>query len=109
MTVKKISGKIEQFSTQKLEESLKKSGATKQEVQTIIKIISPMIYNGISTDVIYEKAFFLLKKLNKVSASKYSLKRAIFDLGPTGYPFEKLVGALLKEKGFKTSVKSNIL
>jgi len=104
MTVKKISGEIEQFSTQKLEKSLMKSGATKQEVQTIIKIISPMIYNGISSDVIYGKAYFLLKKLNKVSASKYSLKRAIFDLGPTGFPFEKLVGALLKEKGYETKV-----
>jgi len=104
MTVKKISGEIEQFSTQKLEKSLMKSGATKQEVQTIIKIISPMIYNGISSDVIYGKAYFLLKKLNKVSASKYSLKRAIFDLGPTGFPFEKLVGALLKEKGYETKI-----
>ncbi|MFA5299477.1 MAG: restriction endonuclease [Lutibacter sp.] len=104
ITVKKNSGEIEQFSTQKLEESLKRSGASKQEVQTIIKIISPMIYNGISSDVIYGKAYFLLKKLNKVSASKYSLKRAIFDLGPTGFPFEKLIGALLKEKGYETKV-----
>jgi len=61
MTVKKNTGEIEQFSTQKLEKSLMKSGATKQEVQTIIKIISPMIYNGISSDVIYGKAYFLLK------------------------------------------------
>lgn len=104
MTVKKISGELEPFEIQKLEKSLKKSGATKKEVQTIIKIISPMIYNGISSDVIYGKAYFLLKKLNNITASKYSLKRAIFDLGPTGYPFEKLVGALLKEKGFKTKV-----
>lgn len=104
ITVKKISGELEPFEIQKLEKSLKKSGATKKEVQTIIKIISPMIYNGISSDVIYGKAYFLLKKLNNITASKYSLKRAIFDLGPTGYPFEKLVGALLKEKGFKTKV-----
>ena len=104
VTVKKTSGKIELFSIQKFEESLKKSGATKEEVQTIIKITSPMIYNEISTDLIYGKAYFLLKKLNKASASKYSLKRAIFDLGPTGFPFEKLVGALLKEKGYETKV-----
>ena len=103
-TVKKISGDLEPFSEQKLKESLKNSGASTQEIQTIVKSISPMIYDGISSDVIYGKAFFLLKKLNEISASKYSLKRAIFDLGPTGYPFEKLVGALLKTKGFKTKV-----
>ena len=48
--------------------------------------------------------FAYLKKSNRTSASRYSLKRAIFDLGPTGYPFERLVAALLREKGFKTSV-----
>jgi Holliday junction resolvase-like predicted endonuclease len=37
-------------------------------------------------------------------ASKYSLKRAVFDLGPTGHPFEKLVSALLKQNDFDTEV-----
>ncbi|WP_298265124.1 restriction endonuclease [uncultured Lutibacter sp.] len=104
ISVKKSSGEIEPFEIQKLEESLKNCGASNQEVSTIIKSVHPMIYNNISSDVIYEKAFFILKKINNVSASKYSLKKALFDLGPTGYPFEKLVGALLKEKGFKTKV-----
>jgi len=104
LNVRKNSGDLEPFSEQKLKESLKKSGASILEIQTIVKSISPMIYDGISSDVIYGKAIFLLKKLNEISASKYSLKRAIFDLGPTGYPFEKLVGALLKTKGFKTKV-----
>ncbi len=45
-----------------------------------------------------------MKKYNRVSASKYSLKRAIFDLGPTGFPFERLIGALLKQKGYKTKI-----
>lgn len=102
--VNKNSGHLEPFSKQKLERSLKKSGASIQEIQTIVKSIYPLIYDGISSDVIYGKAFFLLKKLNEVSASKYSLKRAIFDLGPSGYPFEKLIGALLREKGYTTKV-----
>ncbi|MDD3723086.1 MAG: restriction endonuclease [Lutibacter sp.] len=102
--VKKNSGEFEPFEMHKLEKSLKKSGATEQEIKTIIKSIYPLIYDGISSDVIYGKAYFLLKKLNSVSASKYSLKRAIFDLGPTGYPFEKLIGALLRQKGYITEV-----
>ena len=104
VTVKKNSGKLEIFEKQKLEKSLKNSGASNQEIKTIIKSIYPIIYEGISSDVIYSKAYFLLKKLNNTSASKYSLKRAIFDLGPTGYPFEKLVGALLRQKGYTTKV-----
>jgi hypothetical protein len=104
INVKKNSGELELFEIQKLKKSLKRSGATDQETRTIVKSIYPTIYNGISSDVIYGKAYFLLKILNEVSASKYSLKRAIFDLGPTGYPFEKLVGALLKQKGYTTKV-----
>ncbi len=48
--------------------------------------------------------FPLLKKTEQVQASKYNLKRAIFDLGPTGYPFERMVSALLHYKGYKTKV-----
>jgi Holliday junction resolvase-like predicted endonuclease len=104
ITVKKFSGELEPFEIQKLEKSLKRSGATNQEIKKIVEVIQPELYDGISTNLIYRNAFRILKKHNQTSASKYSLKRAIFDLGPTGYPFERLVGALLKEKGYKTEV-----
>ena len=104
IVVEKISGEVEPLSIPKLSKSLQNCGATNIEVEKIVKDIKPMLYNGISSNLIYKKAFFLLKKHNRVSASKYSLKRAIFDLGPTGFPFERLIGALLKEKGYKTKV-----
>lgn len=102
--VKKNTEKTEPFSVQKLKQSLQSCGAIKKEVDAIITKMQPAIYDGISTNEIYNKAFSILKEYNKISASRYSLKRAIFDLGPTGYPFERLIGALLKEKGFKTNV-----
>ena len=102
--IKKNSIDVEPFSTQKLEHSLQRSGASKEDIENIISKIQPEIYDGISSNEIYKKAFAYLKKTNRTSASRYSLKRAIFDLGPTGYPFERLVGALLKEKGYKTEV-----
>ncbi|WP_111707640.1 restriction endonuclease [Lutibacter citreus] len=104
VNVKKKSGELEPFSTQKLKTSLKNSGATPHEIEKIIIRIAPDLYDGISTNLIYKKAFRLLKKNNRISASKYSLKRAIFELGPTGFPFEKLVSALLKQKGYKTKI-----
>lgn len=102
--IKKNSKESEPFSIQKLEQSFQRSGASKDEIETIISKINSAIYDGISSNEIYKKAFAELKKLNKTTASRYSLKRAIFDLGPTGYPFERLVAALLKEKGYKTTV-----
>ena len=102
--VEKSSSEMELFSKKKLALSLERSGATREEIETILDKISVDIYDGISSKEIYKKALTKKKKVNNTSASKYSLKRAIFDLGPTGFPFERLVAALLREKGFKTKV-----
>lgn len=102
--VKKNTDEIEPFSIHKLKQSLQACGATKDEIAAITNQIQPHIYNGISSDEIHKKAFTQLKKYDRAYASRYNLKRAIFDLGPTGYPFERLVSALLKEKGYKTKV-----
>jgi len=102
--IKKYSGELEPFSYDKLRMSLQKSGADNKTIEYIIKILIPELYDGITTKEIYKKAYRLLKKHNHINASKYSLKKAILDLGPTGYPFEKLIASLLTSKGYKTQV-----
>ncbi len=102
--IKKFSGELEPFSIDKLQNSLYKSGASKKVVAKIIQKLQPQLYNGITTKIIYKKAFDLLKKHNHFCATKYSLKKAILALGPTGFLFEKLVAEILKQKGFKTQV-----
>jgi len=102
--IKKSNGETELFSFEKLRQSLLSTGAAQDVVETIVTKIQLKAFDGMSSNHIYKKAFALLKKHNRISASRYSLKRAIFDLGPTGFPFERLIGALLKEKGFKTKV-----
>ncbi|MDG1040947.1 MAG: restriction endonuclease [Polaribacter sp.] len=102
--IHKRNNKKELFSFEKLKKSLFAAGANNDLVKVIVSKIQSEVYNGITSDIIYKKAFTFLKKHHRTSASRYSLKRAIFDLGPTGYPFEKLVGALLREKGYKTQV-----
>lgn len=104
VNIEKFNGDIEPFQVEKLKTSLRRSMATEEEIDTIVTHIMPTLYNGMSSKEIYKKAFSLLKKYNRTSASKYSLKRAIFDLGPTGYPFERLISALLRHKGFETKV-----
>lgn len=104
VNIEKFNGDIEPFKVEKLKTSLRRSMATEEEIETIVSHIMPTLYNGITSKEIYNRAFSLLKKYNRTSASKYSLKRAIFDLGPTGYPFERLISALLRHKGFETKV-----
>lgn len=102
--VKKYSGDLEPFSLEKLKNSLQVCGAAKAEIERVVMEVEPQLYDGISSEKIHKMVFPLLKKTDRVQASKYSLKRAIFDLGPTGYPFEHMVGALLDHKGYKTEV-----
>lgn len=102
--VKKINGEIEPFNIDKLKTSLRRSQANEKEIDEIVETVLSQLYDGITSKEIYKKAFSILKKYNRISASRYSLKRAIFDLGPTGFPFERLVSALLKQHDYTTRV-----
>jgi len=100
----KKSGEIAEFSAKKLEESLKRAGADKATLNKIISIVKKELYDGISTSEIYNRSFKLLKKDNSFLASRYKLKKAIYELGPTGFPFERFIAAIFKNSGFKTEV-----
>ncbi|MEH6763388.1 MAG: restriction endonuclease [Aequorivita antarctica] len=104
ITIKKFNGDIEAFNVEKLKTSLRRSKASEDEISEIAENIIPILYDGMPSKEIYKKAFAMLKKQNRTSASKYSLKRAILDLGPTGFPFERLIAALLKHHGYDTQV-----
>jgi len=102
--VVKSSGKTVKFSIEKLKASLKRSGADTRTIQQIVDKVRDELYQGISTKEIYNRAFSLLKKKKSVFASKYKLKKAIYELGPTGFPFEKFVGAVLQYSGFEVFI-----
>ncbi len=100
----KSSGEKVKFSLDRLRASLRKSGADRQTVNQIIDKVQEEVYDGISTKEIYNRAFALLKKKGSYLASKYKLKKAIYELGPTGYPFERFISAILKYSGYETNV-----
>lgn len=102
--VKKSSGEKVAFSLDKLRASLVRSDANEKDVQHILDIVRDELYQGISTREIYNRAYALLKKKKSIFASKYKLKKAIYELGPTGFPFERFVGQVLYHSGYKTEV-----
>lgn len=102
--VTKASGERAPFDPSKLKASLQRAGADSDQIGEIRDRIEDELYEGISTHEIYSKAFKLLKKLSRPKAARYKLKKAILELGPTGYPFERLVGALLERQGYKVQV-----
>lgn len=97
----KKSGEEDFFDDRKLVRSLTNAGAGKEDIETIVREIRHDLRPGMHTSDIYRKAYRLLRTLSHKAAGRYRLKEAIFELGPTGYPFEKFVGALLAYQGYR--------
>ena len=100
--IKKANGEKEIFYYRKLEDSLRKIGADEEVIKEIVLEINKNIHDGITTDEIYKKAFSILKRKQKTVAIRYSLKKAVAMLGPTGFPFEKYVAEIFKDQGYET-------
>ena len=98
----KNSGEREPFSVKKLRRSLVRSGADEETIQMVVDHITPELKNGMTTSAIYKHAFDILEKKTFPVAVRYSLRKAVMDLGPSGFPFEKFVAEVLKKKGFHT-------
>lgn len=100
----KKSGEKVRFSRAKLEHSLLSSGADAPTVEQIMNRVRDDLYQGISTEEIYNKAFAMLLKKERHYAAKYRLKKALHELGPTGFPFEQFISELMTASGYRTQV-----
>lgn len=104
LIITKASGQRATFDIEKLRESLRRSHAEELTIDQIVSQIMSQLYEGISTKKIYQIAFSLLKKKTKGFAAKYKLRRAIMELGPSGFPFEKYVAEILKSQGYRVKL-----
>lgn len=105
----KANGKREAFDIQKLRASLINSGAEEAITEEVIDHVSPEIHDGMTTSEIYKHAFSVLAEMNKKVAHSYSLRRAVMDLGPSGFPFEKFIAEVLKSKGYESVTNQIVL
>lgn len=100
LRIKKSDGTWVPFSFKKLERSLFRSGASPELIQQIARQIGEIPAPELSTKVVYKEAFKLLRAASYQLAARYKLKKAILELGPTGYPFEEYIGHLFSYQGF---------
>ncbi len=102
--ITKASGEKAIFSVKKLRKSLQRAGAHPNLVNDIVVQVQDALYPGISTEEIYQRAFSLLEESSTHLAARYKLKKAIMELGPSGYPFERYVGELLRIRHYDIEV-----
>lgn len=100
MYITKADGTREKFSTEKLKRSLRRSGANQNQINSIVAEIEGIAYDGMPTKDIYKHAFTLLSGSQASVVARYALRRALFGLGPTGFPFETFLARLYEFEGY---------
>ncbi len=98
--ITKYSGEREPFDVSKFQRSIRRAGANESQVRDLTrKVLESHDLN--TTKEIYSFAFHFLKRKNPPIAARYSLRSAITQLGPSGFPFEQLVGQIFKHLGYE--------
>lgn len=108
VTIVKANGVREPFNPEKLHRSLTRSGAQNDLADTITTAITQSLGGGETTKQIYARAFAQLRNAARPSAARYSLKRALFELGPSGYAFEDFLAELYKARGYRTQTRHTL-
>lgn len=101
ISITKSDGTKQLFEEEKLIQSLKRVGAADDVIADVIDQVEGEMKDGMTTSEIYSRAFELLKKHSYHAALKYSARRAIFELGPDGFPFEKFVARIFQAWGYE--------
>ena len=102
--IAKADGTLEPFDERKLVTSLSRSGADTAAAYKIARDITATLQPGTTTAEIYRRAFMHLREHKRGVAARYSLKRAILDFGPSGFPFESYLAKLFEAEGWATRV-----
>lgn len=104
----KADGSREQYDPTRLSSSLRRAGAGTHTAGRIANTLLETIVPGMSSREVYSRAFTLLRKESRPVAARYALRRALFELGPTGHPFEDFIGHLYEALGWKVETRKMI-
>jgi len=107
--VVKATGEKELFSEDKLQASINRAGIPNELHQKVVDHVKGHLYEDIPTREIYHHVTeFLAQSAHPYARAKYSLKEAIMEFGPTGFPFEDFVAHIFIEEGYQTITRSII-
>ena len=96
MDIIKNSGKRVKFNPIKVKQTCLRAGASQILSDEIVEEVSRRVYSGMKTYDILKLIINLLNRKNPAVAARYSLKKAMMDLGPAGFIFEEFIKRLLK-------------
>lgn len=108
--ITKADGSQEAFDPAKLEHSLALAGASSTARARVVAKVIGELRPGVRTEDIYHHAFETLKQEDHLPvAARYSVKRAVFQLGPSGYPFESFLAEVLRANGWSARAEVTLM
>lgn len=107
--VKKASGEAQEFSEEKILESIRRAGIPSDLRQQVLEHVKSKLRENIPTSEIYQHITEFLESEQPYSKTTYSLKHAIMELGPTGHPFEDYAARILETQRYTTTVRTTLL
>jgi hypothetical protein len=102
-------GKKEPFSFKKVYRSAKRAGASSKTAGRIAETVKKETYPGMKTSEIFRRIKKILRKEAPKAALKFNIKEGMRRLGPTGFPFEKYVGEILKSLDYRVRINQFLL
>lgn len=102
--VVKKNGVREPFSEEKVLRSMRRVGLSEELQPKVLSHIKQRLHQDTDTTEIFAHIKEFLNKNDQKAAIRFNLKQAIFDLGPTGFPFERYMERVFMEMGYKTIV-----
>lgn len=100
MYVIKASGERGKFDKNRILRTCIRAGADKDLADQVVREVTKRMYDGITTREILRIILSLLKKKNPIVATRYNLKKAVLELGPGGFVFEKFMRKILYINGY---------
>ena len=102
MKVTKKSGDVEDYNPDKLCQSIEVAGAPKHIAEQICTQVGDKLGTQVTTSKIFRHTVRQLLRDDVDSLARYSIRRALDDLGPTGFLFEQFVESLLQAYEYTT-------
>ncbi len=104
----KRNGEREPFSEDKVFRSMKRVGVPHELRHEAMAEIKKDLHGDITTDDIYQRILNFLEPRDRKSSIRFNLRQAMFDLGPTGYPFEQYLARIFRDQGYQVEVGTTL-
>lgn len=102
--VVKRNGTREPFSEEKVFHSMKRAGVPEDLKNEAMNEVKKNLHGDITTEQIYQSILNFLEPRDRKSSLRFNLRQSIFDLGPTGYPFEQYLARIFRSQGYEVEV-----